>query len=229
MAFTCSFYSSLFLSPGSKSRLHFFGVGVGLCYLAVTNILSCCIPISPHADHFILFNYPSVCLSCWCVCLSVSEFSINLSVCLSGCLTVRVSVCLSVGLLSAAGIRACDSPLGVSNGNIPDSSLTAEDYSTSNNRPKYGRLNRTIGYGGWCGINSVTNPNDYFQVDLGNVTYVSAVATQGIIDGHPLGSNAELYTTRYMVKIRNSSSGAWTVLSNIVGAARDVSHCTLSE
>ncbi|EDO38983.1 predicted protein, partial [Nematostella vectensis] len=72
-------------------------------------------------------------------------------------------------------------PLGMEDGSIPDSSITASSSFSSKHYPHYGRLNNQIvnskHYGTWgAGLN---RKGEYLQVDLGRVTWVTHVATQG--------------------------------------------------
>lgn len=79
----------------------------------------------------------------------------------------------------------CREALGMENGDMPDSQLTAssEGEGTFNGEPfhhsaKYGRLNRR--YWPMCWSPSESDENQWFQVHLGKYyTYVTRIATQG--------------------------------------------------
>ena len=72
--------------------------------------------------------------------------------------------------------------LGMENRQIPDSAITASSsYNAISFAPSIGRLHFLSAgsgkYGSWAA--SANNENQWFQVDLGSWTKVSAVATQG--------------------------------------------------
>ncbi|XP_048584529.1 uncharacterized protein LOC5514577 [Nematostella vectensis] len=67
----------------------------------------------------------------------------------------------------------CVLPLGLRNGDIPDSQITASSYR-SNDFPYYARLQKSTF---WC--TDEEDKNQYLQVDLGEMRTVSRIATQG--------------------------------------------------
>lgn len=70
-------------------------------------------------------------------------------------------------------------PVGVADRNkIPDSRMTASSVRGPQYLPYYGRLDKSIGGGGWCSKNRDTS-TDYLQVDLGSVQSVCATKSQG--------------------------------------------------
>ncbi|XP_068680517.1 uncharacterized protein, partial [Montipora foliosa] len=79
----------------------------------------------------------------------------------------------------------CSSPLGMQNNQIPDSALRAStSYNTNSMGPGNGRLHfqATSGkYGSWAV--SANNEFQYFEVNFGDWTQVTKVATQGRQDG----------------------------------------------
>ena len=62
---------------------------------------------------------------------------------------------------------------------IPDARMTASSFPNRGYYPYYGRLNERRGQGGWC-TRTTTDRTDYLQVDMGEVRFVCAVATQGL-------------------------------------------------
>ena len=62
---------------------------------------------------------------------------------------------------------------------IADARLTASSFLDSRFHPYYGRLNETRGWGAWCPQNEYYR-KEYLQVDMGEVHFVCAVATQGL-------------------------------------------------
>ena len=83
-------------------------------------------------------------------------------------------------------------PLGVSDpAVIPDNRLAASSQYSDSYKASYGRINGTRG-DGWC--SSVSNSTiDWLQVDLGETSPVSAVATQGDINGNAWTVSFKLY------------------------------------
>ena len=73
-------------------------------------------------------------------------------------------------------------PLGMQNGKIPDSAITASSSANANSfAPYVGRLHFLMSgsgkYGSWAAASN--NADQYFQVDFGTWTQITAVATQG--------------------------------------------------
>ena len=79
----------------------------------------------------------------------------------------------------------CSSPLGMQNNQIPDSALRAStSYNPNYMGPGNGRLHfqaRTGKYGAWAV--SKNNEFQYFEVNFGDWTRVTKIATQGRQDG----------------------------------------------
>ncbi|XP_022805447.1 uncharacterized protein LOC111342612 isoform X2 [Stylophora pistillata] len=70
-------------------------------------------------------------------------------------------------------------PVGVADNNIiPDARITASSFYSINYHPYYSRLNESRGSGAWCPRHPSTTAN-YLQVDMGEVRFICAVATQG--------------------------------------------------
>ncbi|EDO38052.1 predicted protein, partial [Nematostella vectensis] len=73
-------------------------------------------------------------------------------------------------------------PLGMEDGSIPDSSITASStWHTPGHDSHHARLNNQPVAGQHIGAWAATggNKGEYLQVDLGRVTWVTHVATQG--------------------------------------------------
>ncbi|KAM4556058.1 contactin-associated protein-like 4 [Fundulus diaphanus] len=90
-------------------------------------------------------------------------------------ITPRVA-CLFVllGFAGTAAEEACDSPL-VSN--LLPSSFRSSSQLSSSHAPGFAKLNRREGAGGWSPI--VSDRYQWLEVDLGERTKITAVATQG--------------------------------------------------
>uniref|UniRef100_A0A4W6C7K5 Contactin associated protein like 3 n=1 Tax=Lates calcarifer TaxID=8187 RepID=A0A4W6C7K5_LATCA len=85
----------------------------------------------------------------------------------------RVALLLSCSY-GTTGEEACDSPL-VSN--LPPSSFRSSSQLSSSHAPGFAKLNRREGAGGWSPLTS--DRYQWLEVDLGERTRITAVATQG--------------------------------------------------
>ncbi|XP_048583976.1 uncharacterized protein LOC5501433 isoform X1 [Nematostella vectensis] len=74
---------------------------------------------------------------------------------------------------------SCDIPVGVADGTIPDANLTASSTSNSSALVSTARLNYAAGPS-WCAGSDDFSP--FFEVDLGTIHVICAVATQGSAD-----------------------------------------------
>uniref|UniRef100_A0A674MDX1 receptor protein-tyrosine kinase n=1 Tax=Takifugu rubripes TaxID=31033 RepID=A0A674MDX1_TAKRU len=83
-----------------------------------------------------------------------------------------VCVCVCACVFSAH----CRYALGMEDGRIPDEAITASSQWYETTGPQYARLNQEKGDGAWC-----PEPSDsqYLQVDLGKLTFLTVVGTQG--------------------------------------------------
>ena len=71
-------------------------------------------------------------------------------------------------------------PLGMENGAISDSQISASSQGNDNNGPQRARLNRKQEgkkMGAWCSLKN--DIYQWLQVDLGTYTTVTRIATQG--------------------------------------------------
>ena len=106
----------------------------------------------------------------------------------------------------------CTLPLGISDTNkIPDIAFRSTTQQDENFAAKYGRLNHITSngdQGGWC---SRTNDvNQYLEIDLRNVSKITAVATQGRYENN-------WWTTKYSISYSLTADGYFTpYLSNKV-------------
>lgn len=96
-------------------------------------------------------------------------------------------------------ILECDDALGVENGNISDTQISASSEWSDNHAASQGRLNykaTTSKAGGWKAGRK--DYNIWLQIDLGNRdTKVTGVATQG-------GNNNNQWVTKYRLQYSNS-------------------------
>ena len=97
------------------------------------------------------------------------------NVCLCICMTLHV-----LGFSTPAPPQCMDA-LGMESGDVPDSAITASSSYNGNSLPPTGRLHFLSAgsgkYGSW--IAQTNNVYQWFQVDFGSWTKISAVATQG--------------------------------------------------
>ncbi|XP_046702770.1 epithelial discoidin domain-containing receptor 1 isoform X2 [Silurus meridionalis] len=80
----------------------------------------------------------------------------------------------------------CRYALGMEDGTIPDSDISASSAWSDSTEAKHGRLSTGEGDGAWCPLGSVfPHPSEYLQVDLHKLHFLSLVGTQGRhADGH---------------------------------------------
>uniref|UniRef100_A0A671P8U0 receptor protein-tyrosine kinase n=1 Tax=Sinocyclocheilus anshuiensis TaxID=1608454 RepID=A0A671P8U0_9TELE len=75
---------------------------------------------------------------------------------------------------------ACRYALGMEDGTIPDSDITASSAWSDSTEAKHGRLSTGEGDGAWCPAGPVfPSSSEYLQVDLRKLHFLSLVGTQG--------------------------------------------------
>jgi hypothetical protein len=100
-------------------------------------------------------------------------------------------------------------------GKIADNAITASSTYSSGYKPANGRLNRVIGDCAWT-TPSGKKSNSWFQVDLGEMTTVTGIATQGCCILHE-------WTTSYTLSYSTDSQN-WTAYEESAGKTK-VSQC----
>ncbi|XP_061803686.1 epithelial discoidin domain-containing receptor 1 isoform X1 [Nerophis lumbriciformis] len=80
----------------------------------------------------------------------------------------------------------CRYALGMEDGSIPDSDITASSAWSDSTEAKHGRLSKGEGDGAWCPAGAVfPSGTEYLQVDLHKLHFLALVGTQGRhADGH---------------------------------------------
>nr|XP_046255106.1 epithelial discoidin domain-containing receptor 1 isoform X2 [Scatophagus argus] len=80
----------------------------------------------------------------------------------------------------------CRYALGMEDGTIPDSDITASSAWSDSTEAKHGRLSTAGGDGAWCPARAVyPSGSEYLQVDLRRLHFLALVGTQGRhADGH---------------------------------------------
>ena len=90
-------------------------------------------------------------------------------------------------------VHACNRALGLQNGRLTNSKITASSQYNRNSAPWLGRLRRPkrgAYMGAWCAKHN--NHNQWFKVDFGRPMKITKIATQGRQD-------ASQWVTRYLV------------------------------
>lgn len=80
----------------------------------------------------------------------------------------------------------CKKILGMQNGQIPDSSISASTMYNSYMGPENGRLHfqaKSGEYGAWAVASNSNNEFQWFQVDFGSFAKITGLSTQGRQDG----------------------------------------------
>ena len=105
-----------------------------------------------------------------------------------------------MGLLTAVFlflVHSCSVSLGMEDKRIPDGAFTASSSFNDHHRPSLARLNILSDgkhIGAWCPKAKTTN--QWLQIDLGEITAVTKVATQG---RYSSPDRARTYTLSYSV------------------------------
>ena len=131
----------------------------------------------------------------------------------------------------------CNSALGLENGRVKDSQLSATSYrsymyisrlgKSYNMKAKHGRLNNKLA---WCGLGPYRDvrPVSYFQVDFGEEVQVTGLATQGLknnffsyfVKTYKVkfsfnGSDWFNYSMPNKVSVYFSLESSWVLLTNL--------------
>ena len=96
--------------------------------------------------------------------------------------------------------------LGVEDGRIPNTSISALTIHDEEHAAKFARLNMLPGFsniGVWCPLHS--NSNEWLKIDLGTLTTVTKVATQG-------GQRSHHWVKRYSISY-SINDEHWTYYS----------------
>uniref|UniRef100_A0A673AZB5 receptor protein-tyrosine kinase n=1 Tax=Sphaeramia orbicularis TaxID=375764 RepID=A0A673AZB5_9TELE len=92
----------------------------------------------------------------------------------------------------------CRYALGMEDGRIRDQDITASSHWYQTTGPQYARFNREDGDGAWCPEGQL-EPTDsqYLQVDLGRLTFMTVVGTQGRFARNSGNEFARAYRLNY--------------------------------
>uniref|UniRef100_A0A8C2H104 Discoidin domain-containing receptor 2 n=1 Tax=Cyprinus carpio TaxID=7962 RepID=A0A8C2H104_CYPCA len=109
----------------------------------------------------------------------------------------------SLSLLLLAGSQrlfcVCRSPLGMSRGQILDEDISASSQWSDSTAAKYGRLDCEEGDGAWCPeiAGEPENINEFLQIDLRSLHFITLVGTQGRHAGGIGNEFAQTYKIKY--------------------------------
>ena len=92
-------------------------------------------------------------------------------------------------------------PLGMKSGKIPDDAITASSIYSSSYKPNYARLTKVGSSCSWT-PNGAGRVGSWLQVDLGQLTTVTGIATQGTCYS---GEWAKSYSVSY-----SNEPSSWT-------------------
>jgi len=116
--------------------------------------------------------------------------------------------CLALRLLPDME-EPCSQPLGLQDGSIRDSQLTASSsYQPSLVGPSKARLHSELGGGAWCPrspVSGLTETPEWIQVDLGAEHIITGLITQGRF-AHGLGQE---FAEHFMVQIWREGRHVW--------------------
>ncbi|KAI4819934.1 hypothetical protein KUCAC02_027935, partial [Chaenocephalus aceratus] len=90
----------------------------------------------------------------------------------------------------------CRYALGMEDGRITDHDITASSQWYETTGPQYARMNREEGDGAWCPEDNPSDPQ-YLQVDLGKLTFLTVVGTQGRYARYSGNEFARAYRLNY--------------------------------
>uniref|UniRef100_A0A8C2CLE0 Discoidin domain-containing receptor 2 n=1 Tax=Cyprinus carpio TaxID=7962 RepID=A0A8C2CLE0_CYPCA len=93
----------------------------------------------------------------------------------------------------------CRSPLGMSRGQILDEDISASSQWSDSTAAKYGRLDCEEGDGAWCPeiAGEPENINEFLQIDLRSLHFITLVGTQGRHAGGIGNEFAQTYKIKY--------------------------------
>jgi len=88
-------------------------------------------------------------------------------------------ICMRAEVYGCRNVHSCSVPLGLEDKRISDSAFTASGSYDNKHRPSLARLNLLNNghHGAWCP--KLKSSNQWLQIDLGEITAVTKVATQG--------------------------------------------------
>ncbi|KAM9483498.1 discoidin domain-containing receptor 2 isoform 1-T1 [Clarias gariepinus] len=106
---------------------------------------------------------------------------------------------LSGNVQAQVNPSVCRSPLGMSGRQILDEDISASSQWSDSTAAKYGRLDSEEGDGAWCPESTIEpeNMNEFLQVDLRSLHFITLVGTQGRHAGGIGNEFAQTYKIKY--------------------------------
>ena len=92
----------------------------------------------------------------------------------------------------------CQTSLGIEHGKISDVAMTSSSILATSSFSHYARLRNQNGNCAWVPAKTANRNSSWLQIDMGVLTIVSAVATQGSCSG-------DQWTKSYVVLYSNNS------------------------
>uniref|UniRef100_A0A672MYY1 Discoidin domain-containing receptor 2 n=1 Tax=Sinocyclocheilus grahami TaxID=75366 RepID=A0A672MYY1_SINGR len=112
---------------------------------------------------------------------------------------VYMCACKVLDLDMVEQMCVCRSPLGMSRGQILDEDISASSQWSDSTAAKYGRLDCEEGDGAWCPeiAGEPENINEFLQIDLRSLHFITLVGTQGRHAGGIGNEFAQTYKIKY--------------------------------
>ena len=112
-------------------------------------------------------------------------------------------------------------PLGIENGEISDVAMTSSSILDTSSFPHYARLRNQNGSCAWILAKTADRNSSWLQIDVGNPTSVSAVATQG-------SCSRDQWTKSYVIMY--SKNGVdWKTYGDQLGTIKVTAHKIFSK
>ncbi|CAF4679630.1 unnamed protein product [Rotaria sp. Silwood1] len=115
---------------------------------------------------------------------------------------IFIFILLFIQIISSLELKKlsiCQTALGMQSGSIPDSAISVSSSYDSNTVGSKASRARTEQYGGaWCPLNQINSiPNEWLEIDFGNLTYLTQVETQGRFNNGRGKEYADYYILMY--------------------------------
>lgn len=112
-------------------------------------------------------------------------------------------------------LETCVRPLGMHSYEIPDKAITASSsYNKGSVGPENARIRHELNGGAWCPRNQIEEDvYEYLQIDLGRLTVVTKVETQGRFGN---GQGME-YVTHYSLEYQRDEDEGWRRHRSVYG------------
>lgn len=120
--------------------------------------------------------------------------------------------------LNSGKLESLGNPLGMTNGDIKDSQLSASTEHDANHGPAFGRLLKSGGAGAWCAVGSKMRGGDqWIQIETSGTVPIGGVATQGRASATCNSCNQ--WVTQYRV-LYSDDGKSWSTVKDENGEDR---------